>query len=337
MDARKPVSLAETPDRYGAFPRLSDVQMEALAEHGEQRRTWRNEVLFREGDERYDFFVILGGKVAVFDPDGSEEESLIAVHGPRRFLGELGLLTGQAAFFTAVVAEPGEVLVVPVERLRVLVSQVPELGNLILQAYLLRREMLIGLGAGFQIVGSRYSPDARRLREFAARNRLPHRWIDLEEDEAAEALMRQLDVAPEETPVVIWGGRVLRNPSSQELARVIGLQVPSVSEDVYDLLVVGAVSRGSPPPSMGPRRAWRRSRSTRSRRAARLRPPRESRTTSAFRPGSRARSSQIGRSSRRRSSARESAYRLRRPRSSKKTGTTSSGSTTGQRCPPAWS
>ena len=61
-------------------------------------RTRRKEVLFREGDERYDFFVILEGKVAVFDPDGSEEERLIAVHGPRRFLGELGLLTGQAAF-----------------------------------------------------------------------------------------------------------------------------------------------------------------------------------------------------------------------------------------------
>ena len=75
--------------------------------------------------------------------------------------------------------------------------------------------MLIGLGAGFQIVGSRFSPDTRRLREFAARNRLPHRWIDLEEDEAAEALLRRLGVAPEETPVVIWrGNQVLRNPSN---------------------------------------------------------------------------------------------------------------------------
>jgi thioredoxin reductase (NADPH) len=86
LDAREPVPLAETPDRYRAFPRLSDTQIEALAEHGEQRRTRRKEVLFREGDERYNFFVILEGKVAVFDPDGSEEERLIVVHGPRRFL-----------------------------------------------------------------------------------------------------------------------------------------------------------------------------------------------------------------------------------------------------------
>src|SRR3954447_10350414 len=102
MDVRKLGPLTETPDRYGAFPRLSDAQIEALAARGERRQTWRGEVLFREGDERYDFFVVLEGKVAVVDPDGGEEP-VIAVHGPRRFLGELSLLTGQAAFFTAVV------------------------------------------------------------------------------------------------------------------------------------------------------------------------------------------------------------------------------------------
>jgi thioredoxin reductase (NADPH) len=243
MDAREPVPLDETPDRYGAFPRLSDAQIEVLAERGERRRTRPGEVLFGEGDERYDFFVVLEGKVAVMDIDGGEER-LIAVHGPGRFLGELSLLTGQAAFFTAVVREPGEVLAVPVERLRELISQDAALGDLILRAYLLRRELLIGLGAGLQIVGSRYSADTRRLREFAARNRLPHRWIDLEEDEAAETLLRQVGVAAEETPVVIWGGQVLRNPSNQELAQTIGLRVPGVAEDVYDLLVVGAGPAG---------------------------------------------------------------------------------------------
>ena len=119
---------------------------------------------------------------------------MIAVHGPGRFLGEVGLLTGQAAFFTAVVHEPGEVLALPVERLHEVVVREPGLGDLILHAFLLRRSMLIGLGAGFRIVGSRYSPDTRRLREFAARNRLPHHWIDLEQDEEAEAVLNQLGI-----------------------------------------------------------------------------------------------------------------------------------------------
>jgi thioredoxin reductase (NADPH) len=83
------------------------------------------------------------------------------------------------------------------------------------------------------------------LREFAARNRLPHRWIDLEEDEHAEELLRQLSVKPEETPVVIWGAaHVLRNPSNAELARVIGLKAPRTPEAVVDLVVAGAGPSG---------------------------------------------------------------------------------------------
>ena len=82
------------------------------------------------------------------------------------------------------------------------------------------------------------------MREFAARNRLPHRWNDLEEDPAAEALLQQMGVAPEETPVVIWRKQVLRNPSNAELARAIGLPVPEPSEDLCDLVVVGAGPAG---------------------------------------------------------------------------------------------
>jgi thioredoxin reductase (NADPH) len=245
VSATEPAPLVETPDTHGAFPRLTEDQIASLARHGERRATQPGEVLFREGDEQYDFFVVLEGKVAVFSGYGRADQRQIAVHGPGRFLGELSLLTRQAAFFTAVVHEAGEVLVVPVERLRELVCEDVELGDLILRAYLQRREMLIGLGVGFTIVGSRFSPETRRLREFAARNRLPHHWVDLEEDEAAERLLQELGVGPDETPVVIWRGtEVLRNPSNAELASRIGLRVPSSPQEVSDLIIVGAGPAG---------------------------------------------------------------------------------------------
>jgi thioredoxin reductase (NADPH) len=75
MDAREPVSLAETPDGYGAFLCLRDAQIETLAEHGEQRRTRRKEVLFREGDESYDFFVILEEKRRSSTPTGARSNA----------------------------------------------------------------------------------------------------------------------------------------------------------------------------------------------------------------------------------------------------------------------
>ncbi|MFD9665147.1 FAD-dependent oxidoreductase [Rhodococcus sp. NPDC059968] len=240
----------ETPDEEGAFPRLTDDQVATLEVGGTRRSVHAGEVLIREGAPSNDFFVILSGKVAIIDEgDVDGERRILRVHGPRRFLGELGLLEGQVAFFTAEVIEDGEMLVVPAERVRALVAHDPVLSDLILRAYLVRRHLLIGLGSGFRIIGSCYSPDTLRLREFAMRNRLPHRWIDVERDERAEQLLRSLDVATEDTPVVIWHGeKVLRNPTNAELARIVGLPVPDpvpdAAQDVCDLVVVGAGPAG---------------------------------------------------------------------------------------------
>ncbi len=236
--------IPETPDLYGAYPRLGDEAIATLARYGERRPTRVGDVLFQEGEPCPTFYVVLSGKVAIVERY-DDEEHVLGVHGHGRFLGELGLLTGQAGFLRAVVREAGEVLAVPVTELRAMVGKEPALGDLILRAYLIRRTILIELGAGFRIIGSRYSPDARRLREFTARNRIPHKWIDLEEDTEADELLHHLGFTPEDTPVVILRGeRVLRNPSNAELARAIGLPVPLAREIVGDLVVVGAGPAG---------------------------------------------------------------------------------------------
>ena len=237
--------MPETPDTNGAYPRLSQEQIRVLAVHGERRAVRPGDVLFRDGDQWADFFVVLAGKVAVVEGYESTDERLLAVHGPGRFLGELSLLTGQAALYSAVVVEPGEVLAVPVGRVRDLLTKDAMLGDLILRSYLIRRSMLIGLGAGMRIIGSRYSPDVRRLRDFAARNRIPCRWADLEDDPGAESLLQQLGVAPEDTPIVIlYGRQLLRNPSNADLAVAIGRSMPAPARDVCDLVVVGAGPAG---------------------------------------------------------------------------------------------
>ena len=244
MTVNASADLTETPDPYGAFPRLTEEQVAALQTVGERRSVRPGDVLYREGEGSDDFFVILEGKVAVLE-DSSAGQHVIGVHGPRRFLGELGLLIGQTVFVTAVVAEAGGVLVVPAEQLRKIVTQDQVLGDLILRALLVRRSVLIGLGVGIRIIGSRYSPDTRRLRDFATRNRLPHHWIDLESDPGAEELLRRLGLEPSECPVVVLGpGRVLRNPTNLELARALGLRPRSPPEITCDLIVVGAGPAG---------------------------------------------------------------------------------------------
>ena len=236
----EPRELVETPDLNGAYPRLDEAGIAALAPLGRRRRVQPEEILFREGDRECEFFVVLAGMVASVEGYGTAEESVISVHGRGRFLGELSLLTGEGSYYTAVAAEEGEVLAVPVGRLRELVACDQGIGDLILRAYLIRRSILIGLGAGLRIIGSRYSPDARRVRDFAARNRLPYRWLDLDGDPGAEALLARFGVAPQDTPIVILHGRMLRNPGNAELAAAAGLPAPSASAARCDLLVVGS-------------------------------------------------------------------------------------------------
>ncbi len=237
------MAIEETPDLNGAFPHLTDAQLAGIATKAEHRTTKAGDILYREGDLNYDFYVVAAGMVAIVSDYNSADESVFAVHGRGRFLGELSLVTGQAALFTAVVREPGEVYVASAEQLRGLVTQDADLGDIVLRAFLLRREILIGAGVGLRIVGSRYSPDTRRLRDLAARNRVPHRWLDLESDPAAEELIRRLGVCPEETPVVIAADRLLRNPTNAEFAEVVGLPHLAGAPSV-DLVVVGAGPAG---------------------------------------------------------------------------------------------
>jgi thioredoxin reductase (NADPH) len=234
----------ETRDRQGAFPRLSDDALAALEERGRRRAVEADELLFRDGDESYDFFAVVSGKVAILRDIGDPDEAVIGVHGPGRFLGELNLLTGERVYLTARVIEPGEVLQLPREGLRELVADDPSLGDVILRAFLARRSILIGLGTGPRLIGSRFSEDTRRLRVFLARNRLPHGFIDLEEDTGADALLRELGVGPSETPIVLRGHEMLRNPSNADLARALGMGAAERTEAVHDLLVVGAGPAG---------------------------------------------------------------------------------------------
>ncbi|MDQ1653863.1 MAG: thioredoxin reductase, partial [Cryptosporangiaceae bacterium] len=236
---------AETPDTTGAFPRLTQEQIGALAAQGERRPTAEGEVLYAEGDRGRDFYVVLSGLVALAESWGTGDEEVTGVHGPGRFLGGLSLFTGRAMLLTAVVREAGEVLAVPVPRLREVLASDQALGDLILRAFLVRHSALTGIGAGCRILGSRFDPDTRRLREFATRNRIPHRWIDLEDDPHSEDLLRELGVRPEDTPVVICGRQaILRHPSPAELARAVGLPVPAQRQVSGDLVVVGAGPAG---------------------------------------------------------------------------------------------
>jgi thioredoxin reductase (NADPH) len=225
-------------------PPLDPEQLARLRRYGEERPTTAGQVLFREGDVAYDFIVVLSGSVTVGDHEAGAVREL-ATLGPGRFVAELGILTGERVFATASVTEPGTVLVVPVDRLHELITQDQQLSDVIVQVILRRRQWFLEQRAGFQIVGSSTSTDARRLREFAARNRLPHVWVDLDADAAASAMLARQGLRLSDTPVVLMrGGEVLRNPSNTQLARAAGFGAGVVPRQTFDVAVIGAGPAG---------------------------------------------------------------------------------------------
>jgi thioredoxin reductase (NADPH) len=226
------------PDRVSRV--LSSFQLETLAAHGEERTAEVGEKLFEIGDESYPFVAIIEGEVAVTDAAGSE----IVRHGPSGFLGEMNLLTGQTVFLTAVVTEPLRYIAVDREVLRRLLFEDGSLSDLLLSAFIERRELLQQReGVGLEIIGPPESSETRQMLDFARGLRLPYSWVTPESSDEAAALIERL--GPSEIPLVrLPGGVELRGPTNGQLSRALGIGLELEQREDVDLLVVGGGPAG---------------------------------------------------------------------------------------------
>jgi thioredoxin reductase (NADPH) len=227
----------------GRKPVLDAAQLEVLRRYGTEADMAAGDVLVDAGDVRYDLIVVLSGEARIVEDRGRPGETVVATYGRSQFLGEIGLLTGQRAYLSAVASTAGRVLRVPAEQTRVIMTQEPGLSELILRTFLLRHSILTGLGAGLTLVGSRFDAGTRRLLEVLARNRLPSKWLELEGSPDAETMLQELAVPVGDLPIVLVpGGPLLRNPDGRQLLEALGLSGaggPEMSGGC-DLLVLGA-------------------------------------------------------------------------------------------------
>jgi thioredoxin reductase (NADPH) len=219
---------------------LSESQLDLLARHGEEKTAAVGDVLFEVGDETYPFIAIREGEAAILDPTGRE----IVRHGTSGFLGEMNLLSGQTVFLTAVVTEPMRYVEVDRETLRALLFEDGSLSDMLLSAFVQRRELLQQeQGVGLEIVGPTQDHATRDIVEYAKRQRLPFSWRDPAEDVEAAALVA--DLGEEEIPLVrLPGGVDLRRPSNGELSRALGIGLELGPREEVDLLIIGGGPAG---------------------------------------------------------------------------------------------
>jgi thioredoxin reductase (NADPH) len=227
-------------------PQLSADQFARLASYGVAQEVRIRDVVFRPGDSSYDLIVIESGWIEIVSPSTpSEPEEVVADYGPGGFLGELNLLTGQTAYLTARVTEAGRIHRIAPERFRRLMADDPEISDVLLRTFLARRDLLRDSPAahGIEIVGNGNSADALALRTYAARQRLPHLWLDAD-SVAGRALMRLTPLAVADLPAVVTSDQVLRRASPGQLADTLGLSYRRTSDKVTDLTVIGAGPAG---------------------------------------------------------------------------------------------
>jgi thioredoxin reductase (NADPH) len=226
------------------IPTLDEAELAILEPLGTRRTFEVGEYLYRAGDATYDFFVVLVGLVEiVVDSDG--DERVVASHGARRFLGELNMLTGSRAFLSARMVESGEVLAVPVEQLRMVIATQPDLSDKILTTFMSRRaDLRREAASATRVIGSRYSAESLRIREFLSRSQLPYEWVDPDNDPQVDELLRHFGVSPSELPVVLLSGTVLRRATPGVLAEYLGLTIGRLPDSLFDLVVVGGGPAG---------------------------------------------------------------------------------------------
>jgi thioredoxin reductase (NADPH) len=154
-------------------------------------------------------------------------------------------LTGQHVYLTARVAEAGEVLAVSPADFRRLIATVPEMSDVILAALIARRTRLLsGAARAVRVIGSRYSPESLQMREYLARNRLPHQWLDADTEADVNHLVDGFGICADELPVVTIGTTVFRRATPGQVAQHLGLTIESIPQRCFDLVVIGAGPAG---------------------------------------------------------------------------------------------
>ena len=227
------------------FPQLTDADIARIRRFGTLRRFARGERLFAAGEPRPGMFVVLKGTVTISQRDGLGNVAPIATQGPGQFLAEVSTLSGGHALVDGHAEEDVETLLLPSDQLRALIIAEADLGERIVRALILRRVALIQAGgSGPVLIGEPSSPDVLRLQSFLERNGYPHHVVDAEHDGAAAVMLEQYGTPADAVLAICPNGSVLLNPSEEALARCLGMLDTASSDELFDVVVVGAGPAG---------------------------------------------------------------------------------------------
>lgn len=232
--------------REQTFPRLDADMAGRIATYGREEYVPAGTMLFQRGQRRVDYFFIIEGCIEIYDFGEDGQPRIFNVHGPSQFTGEVDLFSERQVMVNGRTGADTHLIRVDPAGFRRMVSAEPDIGEIIMRAFILRRVGLIQSGqGGVTLAGSAHAADTVRLRSFLIRNGYPYRLLDTDVDEDTRHLIDGFGLDPTECPVVILPDRrVLRCPSTATLADELGITIELDASHVYDTTVIGAGPAG---------------------------------------------------------------------------------------------
>ena len=219
---------------------------ETVARYGTEAQLEFGVMVFERGQRSVDFFLVLEGTIELFETGARGHQNILTVHHARQFTGEMNFFNDRQILVSGRSRGPTWVIRMKRADFRRLVANEPDIGEIIMRAFILRRVGFIRHAWGaVELIGPGHRADTLRIQRFMTRNGYPHRLLDTESDPDAGRFLDGFGLTAEQLPVLLLPGDVvLRNPTEAELANALGLIEALDPAMVYDVAVVGAGPAG---------------------------------------------------------------------------------------------
>lgn len=244
-----PRNPLQTTDPYARehqiFPTLSQEQIERTMPFGREETLPAGTVLFERGDLGVDFFVVLDGFIEIYEYS-LEQLKVIHIHRSKQFTGELDLFNRRKILVGGRMGQDGRLLRVSPESFRRLITAEPDIGEIIMRAFILRRTAFISHAqGGVTLIDPNTSADGVRLERFLRRNGYPVTSVR-DCGQEYDGVMQRYGLTADQLPVVAihLNDEILSKPSNHELAEALGLVEEIDCSQVVDVAIVGGGPAG---------------------------------------------------------------------------------------------